>query len=176
MLTRKPHTAFGSGSPEPVASSAAEHTISKGESFYTLGKKYGVGFKSIAEANPGVNPNRLKIGDKIKIPAAKTATAMAGTPSPAASVSESSSSKTYKVKSGDNLMKIAKNSGVTVKQIRAANNLKTDQIKVGQSLKIPAKAAALPPLEAAPPVPAAPAAIQPLAPSPTTPGLPPPAQ
>src|SRR5882762_2757691 len=41
---------------EPTAGAIVEHTIAKGESFYTLGKKYGVGFKAIAEANPGVNP------------------------------------------------------------------------------------------------------------------------
>ena len=163
---------------EAVASGATEHTISKGESFYTIGKKYGVGFKAIAEANPNLNPNRLKIGDKVKIPAGKAGAGGASAGAPAltsATASGESSTKTYKVKSGDNLMKIAKNNGVTVKQLRAANNLKTDQIKVGQALKIPAKAAAaaLPPVEAAPPVPSAPATIQPV---PSTPGLPPPAQ
>jgi LysM repeat protein len=138
----------------------SEHTISKGESFYTLGKKYGVGFKAIAEANPGVNPNRLKIGDKIKIPPPKTpgATALGGAAAPAAD----GGVKTYKVKSGDNLGKIGKMFGVTPKQLRTANNLKTDQIKVGQTLKIPAKeVAALPPVESIPPVPAAPPALPP---------------
>jgi LysM repeat protein len=144
----------------PVLTTLSEHTISKGESFYTLGKKYGVGFKAIAEANPGVNPNRLKIGDKIKIPPPKTpgATALNGTAAPAAD----GGVKTYKVKSGDNLGKIGKMFGVTPKQLRTANNLKTDQIKVGQTLKIPAKeVAALPPVESIPPVPAAPPALPP---------------
>jgi LysM repeat protein len=160
--------------PEPVAPAVtSEHTISKGESFYTIGKKYGVGFKAIADANPGVNPTRLKIGQKIIVPAAKTPAASNGASAPAAAPGEMTT-KTYKVKSGDNLMKIAKNNGVNVKQIRAANNLKTDQIKVGQTLKIPVKVAAAvpPPVEAAPPVPApvAPAA----APSPVNPILLPP--
>jgi LysM repeat protein len=55
---------------------------------------------------------------------------------------------TYKVKSGDTLMKIARSHGTTVKAIKALNGLKTDQIKVGQVLKLPAKAAA--PTEAVP--------------------------
>ena len=141
--------------PEPVASATSEHTISKGESFYTIGKKYGVGFKAIADANPGVNPTRLKIGQKIIVPAAKAPAVSNGASAPAAAPGEVTT-KTYKVKSGDNLMKIAKNNGVNVKQLRAANNLKTDQIKVGQTLKIPMKVAAAvpPPVEAAPPVPA----------------------
>lgn len=164
--------------PEPVVTGSAEHTILNGESFYTVGKKYGVGFKAIADANPGVNPTRLKIGQKIVIPAAKTPAASNGSLAPAPAVGESVT-KTYKVKSGDNLGKIGKAFGVTPKQLRAANNLKTDQIKVGQTLKIPVKpaAVALPPVEAAPPVPAAPATIPPATLPPTTPGLlPPPAQ
>jgi LysM repeat protein len=160
--------------PEPIASAAtSEHTISKGESFYTIGKKYGVGFKAIADANPGVNPARLKIGQKIVVPAAKGVAVSNGAAAPAAAPGETTT-KTYKVKSGDNLMKIAKNNGLNVKQLRAANNLKTDQIKVGQTLKIPVKVAAAvpPPVEAAPPVPApvAPAA----APAPVNPILLPP--
>ena len=122
-----------------VVAALTEHTIVKGESFYTLGKKYNVGFKAIADANPGVNPNRLKIGDKIKIPPPKTGrqtAALTGVSGAGEGVA-----KTYKVRSGDNLMKIAKSHGVNVKLLRSANNLKTDQIKVGQTLKIPAKPA-----------------------------------
>ena len=141
---------------DPVLTGFTEHTIAKGESFYTLGKKYNVGYKAIADANPGINPTRLKIGDKVKIPPAKTPGA-ASLNGAAATIGGSGDggTKTYKVKSGDNLMKIANSFGVTVKQVRAANNLKTDQIKVGQTLKIPAK---VPPtaLETVPPVPAVP--------------------
>lgn len=147
--------------PQPPAAETAglgfsEHTIAKGESFYTLGKKYNVGFKAIADANPGINPNRLKIGDKVKIPPAKAAgTASLSAPSVAAG---ESSTKVYTVKSGDNLLKIAKIYGVTAKQLRSENNLRTDQIKVGQKLKIPVKAPAPPPIEATSPPPAVPTA------------------
>ena len=50
--------------------------------------------------------------------------------------------ETYTVKSGDSLTKIAKAHGTTIKAIRAENNLTTDHIKVGQKLKIPARAEA----------------------------------
>jgi LysM repeat protein len=124
----------------PPAGPEKEHTIVKGDNFYTLGKKYGVGYKAIAEANPGVNPNKLKIGDKIKIPAPK---AKEGAPSNGGGATAApSAEKTYTVKSGDTLMKIAKTHGVTIKALRSANNLRTDRIKVGDKLKIPAKASA----------------------------------
>lgn len=145
---------------DPVLTGLTEHTIAKGESFYTLGKKYNVGYKAIADANPGINPTRLKIGDKVKIPPAKTPGAASLNGAAATIGGGDGGTKTYKVKSGDNLMKIAKSFGVTVKQVRAANNLRTDQIKVGQTLKIPAKAPA-PVLDTVPPVPAVPPATPP---------------
>jgi LysM repeat protein len=135
---------------DPVLTGFTEHTISKGESFYTLGKKYNVGYKAIAEANPSINPNRLKIGDKVKIPPPRTPGAPSATT--AASIT-GDGQKTYKVKSGDNLLKIANTFRVNVKELRAANNLRTDQIKVGQTLKIPVKPA---PAQEIPPAPATP--------------------
>ncbi|MGX7105396.1 LysM peptidoglycan-binding domain-containing protein [Globicatella sanguinis] len=47
--------------------------------------------------------------------------------------------KTYKVAEGDTLNKIAKEYGVTVEALKAANNLTDDNIFVGQTLKLPAK-------------------------------------
>jgi LysM repeat protein len=45
--------------------------------------------------------------------------------------------KIYIVKSGDVLSKIAEKNHTTVKQIQKLNNLKGDQIQIGQSIKIP---------------------------------------
>jgi len=45
--------------------------------------------------------------------------------------------KTYKVKSGDSLEKIAKNNNVSVEAIKKANHLEQDLIVIGQELKIP---------------------------------------
>src|ERR1043165_1842826 len=121
------------------------HTVVKGDAYYVLAKKYHVSSKAIAEANPGVDPTKLKIGQKINIPASTT------TPSATAgSEGGAGNGTTYTVKSGDTLMKIAKAHGVTLKALRSANKLKTNQIKVGQKLKIPSKTAAAPGAEHAP--------------------------
>jgi LysM repeat protein len=127
--------------PPPViqAATGTEHVIAKGDSFYSIGKKYGVTMKAIADANPGVDSSKLKIGQKIKIPAA-TAPAAGGVVAPASDVG--AGTQTYTVKSGDTLTKIAAQFGVTIKALRSANNLATDRIKVGDKLKIPVKAAA----------------------------------
>jgi LysM repeat protein len=146
--------------PPPVYSTPEkEHTVAKGDSFYTLGRKYGVGYMAIVEANPGVDPTKLKIGQKVKIPSPRTKEGLPADNGTATSVP--AAAKTYTVKSGDTLMKIAKTYGVTVKALRSVNNLKTDRIKVGDKLKIPAKSAA--------PAPVTPAGEPPAAAAPATP-------
>jgi LysM repeat protein len=105
-----------------------------------------------------VVPAKLKVGQKLTIPAGGSAPAAAG--ASAAPDLSTGGSETYVVKSGDTLTKIAKAHGTTVKAIEAASGLSTTQIKVGQKLKIPAKA------EAAAPVAPAPAPMTPPSPAP----------
>ena len=125
--------------PAPVpASTASEHVVVKGDVYSTIAKKYGVSVKSLTEANPGVNPSRLKIGQKLSIPASVGSSSNGAL---TAGNSSTNGEKTYVVKSGDSLMKIARENGTTLKSLRSANKLKTDQIKVGQKLIIPAKGA-----------------------------------
>jgi LysM repeat protein len=123
----------------PPPAVQGEHVIVKGDLLSTIAKKYGVTVRAIQEANPGLDPVRLKIGQKIVIPA-KTA---ASTPTTATN-GTTNGGKTYTVKSGDTLLGIAKQYGVTVKELQAANNLPTTRITVGQKLRIPAKTATTP--------------------------------
>ena len=122
----------------PSLAEGTEHTIMKGDSFYTLAKKYNVSQKAIVAANPGVDPTRLKIGQKVKIPPST----VGGPATPAgngATVLSSGSDKIYSVKSGDTLNRIASTHGISLKALRAENGLKTDRITVGQKLRIPTK-------------------------------------
>ena len=139
---------------EPPAT-AGEHTVAKGDTFAIIGKKYGVSIKAIQTANPGVDSRKLKIGQKLVIPAKPPGTTPSG--SSAKPETELASGETlYTVVKNDNLTKIAKAHGTSPKAIRTANNLKTDQLKVGQKLKMPGKAA-----PAAPTAPATPALTAP---------------
>lgn len=123
----------------PVAT-GTEHKIAKGESFAKLAQQYHVTLNAIKDANPGVDPMKLQIGQTIKIPAP---TVLGGaSPGAVPTTSGNGGSQSYTVKSGDTLIKIANQHGVTVKAIRTANNLTTDKIRVGQNLKIPVKAGA----------------------------------
>jgi len=53
--------------------------------------------------------------------------------------SKKATTTSYTVRKGDTLGKIAKRHGVTVQQIKKANGMKNDNIRAGQTIKIPAK-------------------------------------
>ncbi|PYJ55385.1 MAG: hypothetical protein DME24_25045 [Verrucomicrobia bacterium] len=121
--------------PPPVESAAPaatrEYVVVKHDSFSTIGKKFGVSWNAIAKANPGVDSTRLKVGQKLVVPAPASATI-------AAAAAGNSSENSYVVKTGDTLHKIARANGTSVNEIKALNGLKTDRIKVGDKLKLPA--------------------------------------
>lgn len=62
--------------------------------------------------------NNLSIGQKLLVPISNT-------------------SKTYTIKSGDNLYSIARTYGTTVTDIINLNNLKSTTLSIGQVLQIP---------------------------------------
>ncbi len=134
-------TAYVPPAPEPVVPVVApsqEYVVVKGDTFEKIAKDHGVSTKSVQDANPGVDPKKLKIGQPLHLPAA-TATPTAGSSVSAPADSAATGEQIHKVKSGDTLTTIAKHYGVSVKALRSANSLTTDKIKVGDKLKIPAK-------------------------------------
>ncbi len=137
--------------PPAVPAGATEYAIVKGDYLDKIAKNFHVTVKAIEDANPGIQPTKLNIGQKIQIPApsAVPVSAVGGTAAPE-SVSAAGAS-VYTVKSGDTLTKIANQHGVSLKALRAANSLKTDSIKVGQKLTIPVKASAPATVPTAPP-------------------------
>jgi peptidoglycan endopeptidase LytE len=152
--------------PAAVPAGATEYAIVKGDSFSTIAKKFHVSVKAVTDANPGVDSTKLKIGQKIHIPAAAAPSAPVVNGTAPVESAVAGGEQTYTVKSGDNLTKIAGQLGTTIKALRAANGLKTDSIKVGQKLKVPAKASA--PV-AVPTAPVEPAPAAPPVSTPTTP-------
>ena len=157
--------------PPPAATAAQEYVIKKGDTFATIAPRFHVTVKAIQAANPTVNASKLQINQKIVIPAPTTpaATPAASGASPTTTPAETGH-KTYVVKGGDNLTKIAKDFHTTPAALRKANSLKTDKIKVGDKLKVPVKAAPAAPAEPAPsPATAAPTSTPPAATNPAAP-------
>jgi LysM repeat protein len=130
--------------PQPVPTPPAvgtDYVIVKGDTFSTIHQKFHVSIKALQDANPSVEPTKLKIGQTIHIPAPTLAAAVTPTGGSASNLTgdAAGNGQPYTVKSGDSLTKIAGEFGVTVKALRSFNSLKTDKIVVGQKLKIPAK-------------------------------------
>ncbi len=130
----------------PPVATTEDYTIVPGDSFAKIAEKMHVSTKAIVDANPGVDAKKLKIGQKIHVPAPSTSAPTTSATTTSATMDNNSAGgmQTYKVKSGDNLTTIAKSHHVTIKAIQSANNLTTTSIKVGQVLKIPGAAAPAP--------------------------------
>jgi len=127
----------------PPAPMSEDYTVIKGDRLGDIAKNKNVSLKALEEANPGVDPKKLKIGQKLHVPAPASAPTPGAAPMTSATESTASGGlQTYKVKSGDNLTTIAKHFHVTIKAIQSANSMTTTSIKVGQTLKIPAGGAA----------------------------------
>jgi LysM repeat protein len=116
---------------------------------------YGLKQSKVLELNPGLDPNKLFVGKKIKLPGTielkdadkksldKKAVAPAKKASKAATSGKVSSykgaTKEYVVVSGDSLGKIAYSNGITIKCLKEMNGLKKNTIRIGQKLKVPAE-------------------------------------
>ena len=109
------------GAPEGAGGSAALppseppllrlYTVESGDTFSSIAlETYGSGNKwvEIAQANPLVDPDRLKVGQEIKLPDLEGAARTAGGPAAAAEDDLPRRGATYTIKSGDNLSSIAK--------------------------------------------------------------------
>ena len=129
--------------------------VVKGDTLATIARKHGVTLAALRKAHPGVEPQKLTVGQKLKIPAGGAAAAETH----AAEGDASTGGGVYTVKAKDTLTRIAKAHGTTARKLRAFNNLSTDKLKVGQKLKLPSgagekTAAAKPPEETNPIAPA----------------------
>jgi len=129
--------------------------IASGDTFEALAQKYygsATKWQMISKANPTVEPERLKIGQKIRIPAAgatpsldvPSTLASNGGSRAAESVSTTSGSF-HVVAKGDTLSSISRKyfgSDKYWRQILSANKGTTEKnLKIGQKLVIPAREA-----------------------------------
>jgi LysM repeat protein len=98
--------------------------------------------KDNAEVTPVTDPTIVKVetvntapGDVI--PSEITPVKPVVKPTPKPKPKPKPKYKTYKVKSGDTLSEIAEKFHVPLSKLKKANNLRSDKIKIGQTLKIP---------------------------------------
>lgn len=113
--------------------SYSTYTVKKGDSLYSIARKYGVDVNTIMKDN-GLKTNVLAIGQVLNIRTPKEEVNVLEcygeeyTPKPNYVI--------YTVKAGDNLYSIAKKYNTDVASIKRKNNLTSNNLSIGQQLKI----------------------------------------
>ena len=110
------------------------YIVVKGDSLYSIAKKFGTTVDSIKELNDLKN-NNLNIGDKLIVDD------MRGISSVLECFGNVSSDnliyQNYMIVKGDNLYDLARKFNTSVDQIKLINNLKDDNLSVGEIIKVP---------------------------------------
>lgn len=137
--TKDPYDGLIKDAPKSVDSGTAKanyitYKVQNGDTLGGIAVKHGVSLKEVKALNAGMNYDRIKVGQTVYLPAK----AKAGS-APTATKATLAQDGTYVVKNGDILGRIARQFGVKVSELKAANNLSSDMIKVGQKLVIPGK-------------------------------------
>ena len=106
------------------------YTVKKGDSLYSIAKRYGITTDTIIKDNALKN-NLLSIGQNLKIRTKEESIVEEcfGNESPDKNIE-------YIVKKGDSLYSIAKKYNTDVSTIMKNNNLKSSNLSIGQILKI----------------------------------------
>jgi LysM repeat protein len=110
------HLLIPGGGSTPVV----YHTVQRGETLFSISRRYGVTVQAIRAAN-GLSSNLIYVGQRLIIPTGGGSTPVVY----------------HTVQRGETLFSISRRYGVTVQAIQAANRLTSTTIYVGQRLLIP---------------------------------------
>lgn len=120
--------------PSTPPTEPTTYTVQRGEWLTQIARKFGLSVNQLLAANPGINPNLLRPGQVLRIPAKATPVPSEGTPTPSAG-----GATTYTVRAGDTLYAIAVRFKTTPLALQIANNLANPHaIYPGMVLIIPA--------------------------------------
>src|SRR5204862_8091814 len=100
----------GAVRPAHAPPQTGKYTIESGDTFTSIAAKFGISVQAIEAANPGVNPNTLKIGQVINIPSGA-----AGPDHPPPPTGK------YTIQAGDTFTSIAAKLGTSAQEIQALN-------------------------------------------------------
>ena len=117
------------GNSKPVERSTTQttHVVKSGETLGKIAQKYKCTVTDLKKWN-NLKSNTITVGQKLKVypPESQSTT----------STPKADGNTVYTVKSGDSLSKRAKKYNVSVDYIKKKNNLKSDNVYVGQKLKL----------------------------------------
>ncbi|WP_339180195.1 LysM peptidoglycan-binding domain-containing protein [Oceanobacillus sp. FSL W7-1293] len=121
------------------SSSGSTYTVKSGDTLSGIASRHGISLNNLMKWN-NLSTTLIYPGNKLTVSSGGSSSSSSSNSSSSSSNSSSgsssSSSSTYKVKSGDSLSKIASQHGTTVSKLKSLNNLSSDLIIAGQTLKV----------------------------------------
>jgi Cell wall-associated hydrolases (invasion-associated proteins) len=120
---------------EQITSEGKTHTVKKGESFYTIAKKYHISEDELIKANSH-NGEKIKPGDKLQIPGGSFSAKNENEPQENVATKTITSRQTHKVKKGETLSEIAEKYHTTTAKLKRLNGLSGNKLKPGATLTV----------------------------------------
>lgn len=109
------------------------HTVRQGQTLSAIAVKYGVSQKAILSSNRLSSAHKLKLGQKLRIPSAKAASAKNSVKTAA-----KSGPGRYVVRNGDHDVAISRRHGISVDQLHRLNpGVNWRALQIGQALRVP---------------------------------------
>ncbi len=103
---------------EKAPAKCTQYTIQKGDTLSSIAKRFGCSLGVLSQMNPSINANKLKIKQKILVPA-----------------------NLHTIKAGETLSKIANDEKVELERVKTANpQIKPKKLRIGQNIFIPMSA------------------------------------
>ncbi len=128
VSSSQPSTNTSQSSNQTQASGNGTYTVKAGDSLWAIANSHKMTLNDLKRVN-NLSSDLIYVGQTLKV--TKGAVTTVNKPN-----TQSNTNKTYTVKAGDSLWRIASNNGTTVNQLKALNNLTSDMIYVGQNLKL----------------------------------------
>lgn len=116
-----------------VNNASADYTVKKGDTLQKISKKFNIPVSDIKKAN-NLKSDRLVAGMRLEINKKEKNLNNSKKTSKKPEINQEP--KTYTVKKGDNIWRIAKKFNISVEELKEINDLQGNSIKIGQKLYI----------------------------------------
>lgn len=118
--------------PTTPSTSSGQYTVKSGDTLSHIGLRHNMSVSELKRLN-NLKSDLIFIGQKLKVTSNATKSV---TPSSIQQTTNTSTGKTYRIVSGDTLSDIASKNNTTVHALKQKNNLKSDLIFVGQTIRL----------------------------------------